>query len=308
VAQRILQGAAATLTVTICDAVGEPADPTGTVTVGVVNAAGTVVITPGTATTRPSPTSAGQYRVASPAATQLDEWTATWTNGTSGWVTTYAVVGGFPFSATDAYLEDTSIAVAKFPPSIVIDARAEVEDEAEEICNRSFTPRYRRVTLDGSGTSTLVLPVNDIRRIRAATVNGATLTVSYLRVIDDEFRNQVQRIDRRPFEEDFGNVVLDVEYGLDGPPSDVRRAMLTRLRSRLAMPRTSIPDKANTFQGADGRTYTLNRATADSTGIDDVDAAYERHSLRKRAGQASPASRPMNFDPQRSSLFHGGIR
>lgn len=307
-AQRILRGAAATLTVTICDADGEPSDPSGTVTVGVVNAAGTVVVAPGTTTSRPTPSEDGRYLVAAPVATVLDEWTATWTNGSASWTSSHVVVGGFPFAATDAYLDDAAITPDKFPRAVVLATRAEVEDEAEEICNRSFTPRYRRLTMDGSGTNTMVLPINDIRRVRSVTVNGSALNVAYLRVVDDEFRNQVQRIDRRPFDEDFDNVVFEVEYGLDAPPSDVRRAMLTRLRSRLGMPRTSIPDRANTFQGADGRTYTLNRATADSTGIDDVDAAYERHSLRKRAGRSTPASRPMNFDPQRNSLFHGGFR
>ncbi len=79
------------------------------------------------------------------------------------------------------------------------------------------------------------------------------------------------------------------------------------------MNKTGIPTTASSFTVADGGTYRLDLPGAWKTGLPQVDAVYARYSRRSGAGTGTtgrqvPASRQLNYDPQFSSLFHGGRR
>jgi hypothetical protein len=316
---RIAVNAAATLTHTF--RVGETAtDPTGTPTYAIVDANGTAVAS-GNATIVGG--SSGQVTAALAAQTQTRLLTVTWTAVVGGSqrveVDIVEVVSGFFFDlavgrASDSSLSDT----AKYPTSALLAARTAVEEECEAICDRSWVPRYARVVLDGTGTPELVLkhpdPVRsicDVRTLRriavAPTLDGTftDFTAGQLAAVAAADDGTLRRTDFGVFTEGFGNVVVEFEYGRSTPPSDlVDGGCLTRFRSRLNLHRSGIPDRASSFTTADGGTYRLTLPSAWRTGIPDVDAIYARYSRRARDGQAVPASRPLTYDVQRSSLFH----
>lgn len=297
-------------------------DSSTTVTYAVTDANGTAV-TSGNATHGDT----GTYSFALPSQSLLSLLTVTWSATISGVAVTEQdqaeVVGGFFFSlaegrGSDASLSDTS----KYPTMDLVDKRTEVEQECEAICDRTFVPRYARVTLDGSGASDLVLThpgpdrtVAHVRSIRSVTmapradetfVAFTVAELAALRVSDD---GTLRRLDGTTFTEGFANVVVEYEYGLDAPPEDLQQAALRRFRSRLNMNKTGIPDRATSFTLAEGGAFRLSMPGAWTTGIPDVDAAYARYSRRDGAGgRKVPASRTLSYDPQFSSLMHPGRR
>lgn len=319
--QRILQGAPASLSVTLADQDGSPADAAGALTVGVTLADGTQVLAPGTATVH-GDTDSGVYTVplsASQTAT-LNLLSATWTDDGNERVVTsrHEIVGGFFFSLADARNSNDGLIAdeIRYPNVKLFDARQEVEEEAEEICDVAFVPRYGRAILDGDATPDLVLPANRIRVVRSIRiypVPGAAgfiaLTAEQLAGLRLDDDGAIHRTDYSVFDEGRGNIVVEWEHGYDLPPADVKRAGLTRLRSRLNFEKGAVNERATTFTAENGQSYSLATAGAYRTGIPEVDAAYERYSYREQGGQGvRAASRPMNMDPQRYSVFHGGVR
>ncbi len=316
--QRILQGVAGTLQVTLLDYTGAAADASGALTVKVTRADGTTLVAAGTATVHGT---TGVYTGAlTPAQTAtLDLLTATWTDAGDGsvTVTTHEIVGGFYFSIADARASDTSLTNAtKYPDALILTTRQEVEEECEKICDVAFTSRYRRIALDGDGTNQLILPDNQIRTIRSIRVYSDLATATYTAFTSTQLANvfidpdnRIERTDYAWFDEGRGNIVIEYEHGYNRPAADLKRASLIRLRSRLNAALTGIPDRATSFTSAEGGTYRLARTSAYKTGIDEVDGTYERYSLRSSAdGEMVPASRRMDFDSQFGSLFHGGKR
>ncbi len=186
--------------------------------------------------------------------------------------------------------------------------------ECEQICQRAFLPRYRRLVLDGNGTNDLILPINDVRTIRRASMADRAdetftdLTAGQLAALVVTDDGLLRRVDLDAWTLGDQNIVLELEYGLDQPPADLVAAAKTRLRSRLNLNKTGVPDRAMSFTIADGGTYRLSMPDAWQTGIPDVDAVYRRYSLRDTssptAANAVPASRTMAYEPQRNSLFH----
>lgn len=298
-------------------------DSTVTVTVSITDANGTVVAS-GNATSAGAGT--GRYTFALAAQALVALLTVTWTATISGSVTTETdqveIVGGHFFTLVEGRATDTSLAdTAKYTTAQLRQARLEVEQECEEICDRAFVPRYRRVVLDGSGSSELMLigdhDIRSIRSIKVAPATGETavaLTAAELAAVAITPDRVLDREDGNTWTEGRSNVIVEYEYGLDAPAADLKRASMVRLRSRLNIHRTGVPDRAMSYTTSDGTSYRLSLPDAYRTGIPEVDAVYARYSLRSGAGndedggRGVPASRQLNFDPQRHSLFHGGVR
>ncbi|WP_020525837.1 hypothetical protein [Catelliglobosispora koreensis] len=319
---RLASNAAATLSHTFY--VDETAtDPTGTPTYAIVDANGTAVSS-GNATV----VGGSSGRITAPLAAQssLRRLTVTWTATVGGGSVTEVdyveIVGGFYFTLAQGRASDTSLSDAsKYPTADLALKRLEVETECETICDRSFVPRYDRVVLDGAGTSTLLLAhsdpvrsVADVRVVRSVTMAPAmdetfvaftAAELAALTVTDD---GRLIRTDGNVFTEARANVVVEFEYGLDRPPADLVQASLTRLRTRLNLNKTGIPDRTTSFTVTDGATYRLDMPGAYKTGLPEVDAIYGRYSRRTTGtnGGAVPASRTLSYSPQRYSLFHGG--
>lgn len=316
--QRILRGRPATLRFTLLDSDGSPIadDPQPAVTVQVDRADGTAVLAAGTATTSAG---AGVYTRALTAAqtSSLDLLVATWTDTVSGTTTQtlHEVVGGYWFSVKEARDSDPTLAdTSKYPTQSIIDIRTEVEDEAERIIGAAFVPRYRRLRLNGIGTPALRgidQLVRSIRTVRVYSTPSAytAFTAGELAALVTDDEGLITRNDSGVFESGLANVVLEYEHGYDRPPTDLKRAALTRLRHRLNAPRSGIPDRATSFVSGEGGTFRLDTAGPEKTGIPDVDAVYGSYAARHGGrGSDGPVSRTMDFDPQRLSLFHGGRR
>lgn len=315
---RVLRTAAAVLSHTF--EVGEdPTDATGTVAVVVKDPSGSTVAS-GNATH--GTTGVYTYALAGQAAlTELTvSWSATIASTAVVEVDQVEIVGGFFFSlregrASDASLSDTN----KYPGTELIEKRVQVEQECEEICARAFVPRYRRITLSGGDTTDVILPDADVRTVRSATLAArygqtpVALTAGQLAALAVLPDGTLRRTDGLWWTGGDRNVVIEYEYGLSMPPQDLVQAALTRFRTRLNIGRSAVPDRASSFTAQDGGTYRLTLPGAYSTGIPEVDAVYNRYSLRSgtgtgQSGRPVAASRTLSYDPQYNSLFHPGRR
>lgn len=321
---RVAKSAPATLAHTFV--IGEtPAAASAGVTVTITDANGTAVITSAAAT----PGTTGVYTYAMAGQAALARYTVAWTGTFSSSVVTETdyveIVGGFFFNLMDARNSDDALKDAgRFSTAMLASSRQEVEDECEMICDRAFVPRYRRAVLDGNGTNAMLLTdakwaaegrsAADIRTIRSVTmapqvgqsfVPLTTLQLASLTVTADGL---LQRVDGQIWTEGVQNIVIEYEYGLHAPSSDLVRMTLVRLRDRLAIPLSGVNERATSFTAVDGGTYRLDMPDAFKTGLPIVDAVYSRYSRRSGAGtgkgRPQAASRTLTYDVQTGSLFH----
>ncbi len=326
---RIPRGAAATLTHTFYALGTETAtDPTGTPTVAIVDAAGTTVAS-GNATVAGGST--GRVTYALPAQATLELLTVTWT-ATVGGVSLIEtdeveICGGYLFTLIEARNSDASLSsTTTYPTADLVTKRQEVEEEVEDICDRAFVPRYRRAVLDGSGTPDLLLTdtdwaaaqrsAGDIRTIRSVSMADrldgtfTAFTVAELAALAIVADGTLRRVDGNTWTEGVANVVVEYEYGLSAPPAGLKRAALLRMRSRLNLSKSGVPDRATSFTSADGGTYRIDQPGPWKTGVPEVDAALARYTRRSGTGgfggRQIPASRTLDFTPQIHSIFHGG--
>ncbi len=318
---RILRNRAGTLSHTF-EVDEEATDPTGTPTFSVADANGTVV-TSGNATV----VGAGSGQVTAPLAAQaaLKRGTVTWVATVDGASTTeythFEIVSGFFFTLKQGRESDSSLSsAAKYPTDDLKIKRVEVEQECENICDRAFVPRYERIVLDGTGTSQITLrhsdpfrSVADIRTIRRISVapdmdeTFVDYTAGQLAQVSWSVDGVLTRTDGSVFTAGMRNVVVEYEYGLDLPPSDLVQASLTRLRSRLNLNKSAIPDRATSYSLGEMGVYRIDQPGAYKVGLPEVDAVYSRYSRRSGTGPNAkkvPASRTLTYDPQFSSLFH----
>jgi hypothetical protein len=321
---RVARSAPASLTHTFV--VGEtPTSATGAVTVTITDANGTAVVT-NAATVLGQP---GVYTYALAGQAALARYSVAWTGTFSGSAVTETdwveIVGGYFFTLADARASDPSLADAtKFPTAALASSRQEVEDECEMICDRAFVPRYRRAILDGTGAPDMLLTdfiwsadgrsAADIRLIRSAKIAPTVaqpyvpLTALQLTATTVTADGMLRRVDGGIWTEGIQNIVIEYEYGWDSPPSELVRAAMVRLRDRLAIPLTGIPDRASSFTAVDGGTFRLDMPGAFKCGLPMVDAVYSRYSRRSGSGTGTgrhvPASRTLSYDVQSNSLFH----
>ncbi len=294
------RGAPASIAVTWTDQDGVAAAAVGAVTVHVQTADGTDVIAAGSSTTGSNP----YARALTASQTEtLELLTATWTDaGNSATrVTHHEIVERFYFSPAELRARETSLAdTDKFTNAAILGARREVEEECEEFCGVAWVPRFRRVTLNGDGTLELLVPDTEIRTIRSVTIDGSALTSGQLATIDRLPDGRLVRSAGWPSGEQ--NIVLEYEHGRDRPPRDLVRAAMMRTRFKLnAAKTTRAVSDATTWTAPDGTRY-------------EVDPEGEQRTVFRTYARFSPnaggvvASRPLEFNPMRDSLFHGGDR
>jgi len=285
-AQQILLGSSASLSWQPSGSDGEPAAPSGTVTVGVTTADGTTVVAAGTAT---AGTGSSPRTYALAAQTALNLLTVTWTDsGDSSTATQLVeVVGGYWFTRAQAIERDSELASgSKYPPALITTVRAEVEAEFEDVTGVAWVPRYRRVQLIGSGSVDLVLPDVMIRTLRSVRTYSSDL-LTYDTFTADDLTGVVAKtwgVLRRPSGWTRDTVyVVEYEHGANQPPPDLRDAAITRLRHRLNIHRTGIPDRATSMSTESGQSYALATPGLRGfiTGIPDVDVVLGRRTFQR---------------------------
>jgi hypothetical protein len=243
--------------------------------------------------------------VADLAATGTGPYAVLWTPLTLGLFTGYwYFTGGYRrlfFEVTEAPIVSVKDVRAfdpvladpvKFPTGLVLAARDSVEEEFEQITNRSFTIRSRDLkftTFGGSYNS--ALPDDDVQRVAAFTVNGSDGTSLITQLgpawIDVTFQSGFVDVDTQEFAMLYAaeyDCELVYEYGMSPPPADVRRAALLRIRDVLVSINSAIPDRATTFQVTEFGTYSLATAGRNGfdTGLPEVDAILSRYKSGNR--------------------------
>ena len=296
--QRILQATAASLSWQPLDGDGEPGDPGGTVTVGVVASDGSTVISSGTATSG----SGSEPRAVALTAAQtadLEVFAATWKIGSTTVATTeHWVVGGFLYSIADLRNRERSLADSARDESTVLrEVRDEIEETFEGATGVPWTPRLHLVTSlrDHDGYSL------DTRRTHARTVRWCRLwstESSYTELTAAELAEIAPAEDgilTLPVSTSGAwKVTAAVEVGFWQPgsavvgsqvPADVRRQALLAARAGTNQARSGIPDRATSQQLADGGSVTLATPGVGRwiTGIPTVDELLKRRD-RRRAG------------------------
>lgn len=266
---RVQRGVAAQLARTFY--VGEtPTDVAGDVTVTVTRLDGSAVVS-GVAS-HPGP--AGQYTFAVPAQARLDALVVDWSGSLGRYRDLVEVVGGFYFDLAEARTEH-GLSLAQHPTEKLIRKRLEVEVECERICGQAFVPRFERAEVRGDGRGALLLPRVNVRALRAVTVAGTVWSPAEVAAVDVAASGVL----RHPVGWSAGPVVVEYEHGMDMPPEDLRTAAMLRLRSRVHMTTSGVPDRAVSWSAADGGTYRIALPSGERTGIPEVDAAYERHTV-----------------------------
>jgi hypothetical protein len=286
--RRILANVPATLSVTLVDSDGQAREVQGAVTASVTRGNGESLIGSRTAV---EGLNAGEMTIGLTAAETavLDHLSVTWTEDGGGiYVTTVDVVGGFYFSLDEVRraspgLTDTN----RYPTPMLIDVRAEVEEEAERITGRAFVPRYRRIELDGrSGFDIhqgLRIPAIDVRKLRSLSAGGRVIPAS-VGPSGELFPLTPEQVANAGsfFDYSYGLVpiVVEYEYGTDAPPPDMKRAALMRMVSRLDLAKTGVPNR-NEFQVIDGKFFTVTQpgVRGSLTGIREVDAVYQAYAV-----------------------------
>jgi hypothetical protein len=304
------------------DHVGAAVSPGGTVTVDVVRADGSAVVSDLATTALAAP---DWTHTATLTATQVgsspDQLTATWKTGSTVLGRTVVdVAGGLYWTIAEARQSDPILTDrTKYSDQAIAETRIIVEREAERICGVAFVPRYRSVTLDGTGDRTLVLPDAQIRSVVSASVDGTALTAGELASLRIGPDRTVTRDDSTAWVRGPQNVTIAYTHGFTMPPPDLVDAALWRMLDLLQTPmRTRTLDRATRMTVETGATYDLSMPGALTTGIPHVDAVYARYSERRSAlggaggGAGSvtiaPAGRAFDFDPSHLSIFHGGRR
>lgn len=175
------------------------------------------------------------------------EWTATFDAVPQTIVSYVEVVGGFLFTISEARNLSPLGNETAYPTVDLLAARTAAETALEEACGTAFVPRYFNTSLDGQGTTDLVLP-NPYARplsITAATVDGNTADLTGLQLYPDGtvYLPGGWAKGRR-------NVVLRGTYGYRYPPPRVGRATLL-LAKRLLVD-SPVSDRTTMFQNEDG--------------------------------------------------------
>ena len=284
--QRLLRGAAATLSVTVRDQDGGATDSVGTVTCRVQKADGTDVLAAGSSTTNPTGTGTYARSLTAAQTATLETLLVTWTDGgdSSTTLTTAEVVGGYYFSVAEARAADSSLfRPEKADDTRMLDLRRQVEDEFERICNVAFVPRYRRVRVDGTGTACLVVPDTMIRTVRSvreyvtATAYD-TYTAAEIAAIPTSRTGELVRTDGDVWAYGYQNIVIEYEHGFDRPPEPIRQAALRRVGQMLGEAKSAIPANTISFTPDNGVTYRMSTPNYTRTGDVMIDAVLARHS------------------------------
>lgn len=214
---------------------GVAVTPSGTPTVTVTRSDGSVVTTGAVAGT-----GTGPYTVTIPASsnTLLDTLRAAWTATIGGQANTYVetveVAGGYHFALADLRTFDASTGdnaladTVKYPTASLLAARTMAEQALEDACGTAFVPRFRRRTLDGTGTTLLYLGDANITGVRSASVAGTAYSAGDLAALVPGSDGTIYSANR--WTAGTRNVVVGYEYGMAYSPPLVSRASMLLAR------------------------------------------------------------------------------
>jgi hypothetical protein len=287
-ADRIVRGAAsASLSWQPYDADGEPAAPSGTVTVAVTRGDGTAVTAGAVAG---SGTAARTTAIGAAELTTVDWLTAAWkVDGTTVAETVTEVCGGTIGTLAEIRAADSSL--SNRDADVLTAARRRVEDLFTDALRRGVIERFYVERVSGRGTPRLVVSwpnVRDVRFVRVYTdaTTYTSFTAGELAAIPSTDSAVLERTDGDVFPCGKANIEVGYTFGLRAIPGDLRKAMIAAIRADIASTITGIPDRAVNFQVAEGGTFQLATPGTGQwvTGVPAIDEAIKRYRFRGGAG------------------------
>lgn len=267
-----------TFTVATVDDDGVPVTAAAPFTATVVDGDGVVIVTPVVTYANGVLTA----HVAVDALPLLDTYLIVWSATVSGvawqWTSEVELCGGYLFEIADLRAFDRQfVDPVKWPTERLRRARVWVENtiEGSRAARVAFVPRGRRVSVDGTNRTDLVVPDFEVRQVHAITADGIDLTSGQLDsvTVDDNvvWRGTAWAAGKR-------NIHLHYEHGFDRPPGAISRAALLLAREYLIQ--SDLPGRATATSVGD-QMFRLTIAGRDGvTGLPEVDAAIEQFGRR----------------------------
>lgn len=293
---QVAKGVAAHLHIDVRDEDGVLAAATGNVAVVVKDVDGATVAS-GNATAGQHGHDVGEYSFTLPTAVtgELGEYTATATYTLSGVVHTRTfpieVIGSFLFEIHELRDFDRAIqSTNDYPAESIREAREIVTRRLERAAQVAFSPRVKRVTLDGDGTRRLLLPDVMVTDVLSVTVYGEDIgadvadEVTGNELLDIEWDGDagvLVRTDGSVFPEGSRNIVVDYQHGYEQVPATVRRAAMM-VAVEVLVP-SGLPQRA-TAQSTDLGDFRISVANLElgrPTGIPDVDVTIAEFGRRR---------------------------
>lgn len=215
------------------------------------------------------------FTVAAESMPNLDTYTITWTatvhSVETTWTSHVELVGGYLFEIADLRAEDRAFEnVDKYPTDDLRTVRTWVEDviEGPRAAAVAFVPRSRRIAINGTGRTALMVPDLALRTVESVTVDGQPWTPEQVATltVDD---GVIWATESWP--EGVRNIEVHYTHGHDTPPGAITRAALMLAREYLV--KSDIPGRATATSIGD-QMFRLTIAGRDGvTGLPDVDAA-----------------------------------
>lgn len=241
------RGRAGQVRFTVRDEDGEPAAPTGSVGVEIVDADGDTVVA-GSAVYGGS---TGVYGYSLPADVRdyLGRYDATFTYTLTGTtyeaVVPFEVVGSFLFEVAeirDRYpeLDDAN----RYPADMIRQARDEATARLEQAAQVAFAPRGDRAIVDGDDTTRLLLPDVNVSSVSYVEVNDVTYTEGDMEGIEIDPSGVLVKVDGTVWDAGARNVFVVYEHGYEVTPAPVKRAAM-KLALEDLIP-SSLPSRAMT--------------------------------------------------------------
>ena len=249
--QRVLVNTPTTLTV-VFEVDGVATDPSpATATVTITRDDGSLLLDEVAATR----TAVGTFAISLTAVqnNQLDSLSVAWTSSLGTLPAIVEIVGGFLFTIAQARALNPLSDVVRYPTQRIVDARTMVETALEDACGVAFVPRYRRESLNGSGSTEVALAMPRVRSIRAGTLDGTALTVDDLAAIVPSGPGIIYT--PSGWTRGFINYAISYEHGYDTPPPRVSNAAL--LLARRYLVDSPVSDRATSLTTEDGTTQFL---------------------------------------------------
>lgn len=228
------------------------ADP-GTVTVTLTKDDGTALLTD--ASTSGTGAAARTRALTATETISLDLLTAVWSGTVSGTAVSitskYEVVGDHLFSIAEARAFDRAQLASSgtYSDAAITAARQRITAWFESILGVSCFPRYRKVTLDGDGLDTLLLPDGRVTTIRSAAIRasgGTTWTALTADELADLFvdpdTGELIRETLGVWTSGRRNVRIAYEHGHEQVPETLKYAALKVLTNQIVP--SNLSDRA----------------------------------------------------------------
>jgi hypothetical protein len=288
---RVLRNTAATISVTFYNG-STAVEADGAVTVLAKRADGTTLLS----TSATNEATVGVYSVVVPPQSTLNVLTLTWTGTFTGTQisieSTVEIVGGFYFSIAELRNYDKALEnVTRFTTDDLVKARAVVETEFEDICDRAFVPRYYRETgieVD-QDNGQLWLERPEITAILSIKTDGTDqsgwISSGYFK--RDKYSPSVLHTNNSALGVIGAiDVTMEYEYGMGQVPVLIKEKALKRAKQFLLGQNSTIDERATTMLIPD--VGSVNLATpgmrGSETGVPDIDVVLNRYKIDGGAG------------------------